>query len=126
MLQGLIRQYQQAAEAARQQFQRELEAAKSDGKIDDGERDRLHEVQTAYTRAESLIDKYMEKLRAAQEGTAKAAEAIKTQGSFYAAAFDALGSKSTEDRVANATEMIAQNTKKTNDILRRKNGLQFT
>ncbi|MBR3688731.1 MAG: hypothetical protein IKL85_06630, partial [Lentisphaeria bacterium] len=113
MLQGLIQQYQQAAEAARQQFQRELEAAQADGKIDDGERERISAAQAAYTRAESLVDKYSDKLRSAQDGTESAADRSQTTGSFLAAALtQALGGGGNEaERTANATEQMARTTK---------------
>ena len=121
MLQGLVRQYQQAAEVARMQFQRELEAAQADGKIDDSERERIHAAQTAYTRAESLVDKYMDKLRSAQDGTQSAADRSQTTGSFLAAALnDALGGGGSEaERTANATEQVAKTTKETNRILKK-------
>jgi|GEM_PF-1438732 len=121
MLQGLILQYQQAAEAARQQFQRELQAAQADGKIDDGERERISAAQAAYTRAESLVDKYSGKLRDAQGGTEAAADRSQTTGSFLAAALtQALGGGGNEaERTANATEQMARTTKETNKILKK-------
>ena len=121
MLQGLIQQYQQAAEAARQQFQRELEAAQADGKIDDNERERISAAQAAYTRAESLVDKYSDKLRSAQDGTESAADRSQTTGSFLAAALtQALGGGGNEaERTANATEQMARTTKETNKILKK-------
>ena len=121
MLQGLIQQYQQAAEAARQQFQRELQAAQADGKIDDSERERISAAQAAYTRAESLVDKYSDKLRSAQDGTESAADRSQTTGSFLAAALtQALGGGGNEaERTANATEQMARTTKETNKILKK-------
>lgn len=121
MLQGLILQYQQAAEAARQQFQRELQAAQADGKIDDGERERISAAQAAYTRAESLVDKYSGKLRDAQGGTEAAADRSQTTGSFLAAALtQALGGGGNEaERTANATEQMARTSKETNKILKK-------
>lgn len=121
MLQGLILQYQQAAEAARQQFQKELQAAQADGKIDDNERERISAAQAAYTRAESLVDKYSGKLRDAQGGTEAAADRSQTTGSFLAAALtQALGGGGNEaERTANATEQMARTTKETNKILKK-------
>ena len=121
MLQGLIQQYQQAAEAARQQFQRELEAAQADGKIDDSERERISAAQAAYTRAESLVDKYSDKLRSAQDGTESVADRSQTTGSFLAAALtQALGGGGNEaERTANATEQMARTTRETNKILKK-------
>lgn len=121
MLQGLIQQYQQAAEAVRQQFQRELLAAQADGKIDDNERERISAAQAAYTRAESLVDKYSDKLRSAQDSTESAADRSQTTGSFLAAALtQALGGGGNEAaRTANATEQMARTTKETNKILKK-------
>lgn len=121
MLQGLILQYQQAAEAARQQFQKELQAAQADGKIDDNERERISAAQAAYTRAESLVDKYSGKLRDAQGGTEAAADRSQTTGSFLAAALmQTLGGGGNEaERTANATEQMARTTKETNKILKK-------
>ena len=125
-LQQLIAQYQKAANDAKAQFERELQAAQSDGKIDNRERERLNNAQTAYIQAESLVDKYSEKLRNAKVGTDEAVSNLKTRGSFYAAALDSLGTIKTEERVANATEQIVVNTKKTNDLLKRKKELTFS
>ena len=121
MLQGFILQYQQTAEAARQQFQRELQAAQADGKIDDGERERISAAQAAYTRAESLVDKYSGKLRDAQGGTEAAADRSQTTGSFLAAALtQALGGGGNEaERTAKATEQMAKTSKETNKILKK-------
>ena len=127
MIQELVRQYQLAAETAKRQFEQELQAAQADGKIDGGERDRISEVQAAYTRAESLVDKYSGKLREAQSGTRSAAEeSSRVNGSFLAAALNAaLGGGGNEaERTANATEMMAKNSRETNRLLKRmgKNG----
>lgn len=127
MIQELVRQYQLAAETAKRQFEQELQAAQADGKIDGGERDRISEAQAAYTRAESLVDKYSGKLREAQSGTRSAAEkSSRVNGSFLAAALNAaLGGGGNEaERTANATEMMAKNSRETNRLLKRmgKNG----
>lgn len=127
MIQELVRQYQLAAETAKRQFEQELLAAQADGKIDGGERDRISEAQAAYTRAESLVDKYSGKLREAQSGTRSAAEeSSRVNGSFLAAALNAaLGGGGNEaERTANATEMMAKNSRETNRLLKRmgKNG----
>ena len=122
MIQELIRQYQLAAETAKRQFEQELQAAQADGKIDGGERDRISEAQAAYTRAESLVDKYSGKLREAQSGTRSAAEeSSRVNGSFLAAALNAaLGGGGNEaERTANATEMMAKNSRETNRLLKR-------
>ena len=102
-------------------------AAQADGKIDGGERDRISEAQAAYTRAESLVDKYSGKLREAQSGTRSAAEdSSRVNGSFLAAALNAAlgGGGSEAERTANATEMMAKNSRETNRLLKRmgKNG----
>lgn len=127
MIQELIRQYQLAAETAKRQFEQELLAAQADGKIDGGERERISEAQAAYTRAESLVDKYSGKLREAQSGTRSAAEeSSRVNGSFLAAALNAAlgGGGSEAERTANATEMMAKNSRETNRLLKRmgKNG----
>ena len=76
--------------------------------------------------AESMVDKYSDKLRNAKVGTDDAVSGLQTRGSFYAAALDSLGTVKTEERMANATEQIVANTKKTNDLLRRQKGLTFS
>ncbi|OQA81996.1 MAG: Phage-related minor tail protein [Lentisphaerae bacterium ADurb.Bin242] len=119
MLQGMIGQYRQAAELAKAQFQRELEMAQADGTIDEEERRRIGKAQSDYSSAESFVDKYESKLREVQEGTRKAADNLKPQGTFLAAALDSLGGVSAEERTAKATEAIVANTKKTNDLLKR-------
>lgn len=126
MLQDMILKYQEAAKLAKEQFQKELETAQADGQIDDDERRKIGEAQSAYTQAESMLDKYEGKLREAQEGTKKAAEETKPQGAFLAAALDGLGESTAADRTAKATESIASNTKRTNDYLRKSSGQSFT
>ena len=120
----LIKLYQQAAETAKQQFESELKSAQADGKIDDDERKRLDEASQAYSRAESLVDKYSARLREAQSGTKKAAEETKrsTNGSFYAAALEARSNRSLAERTAKASEAIVANTKRTNDLLKNQTG----
>ena len=122
MIQELIRQYQLAAATAKRQFEQELLTAQADGKMDGGERERISEAQAAYTRAESLVDKYSGKLREAQSGTRSAAEgSSRVNGSFLAAALNAaLGGGGNEaERTANATEMMAKNSRETNRLLKR-------
>jgi len=121
MLQGMIAQYQQAAEAAKAQFQQELQAAQLDGTIDDDERRKIGEAQEAYSRAESLVDKYSGKLNDAQDGTRKAADTSKVSGSFFAEALNAmLGGGGTEaERTASATEQMAKQGKETNKLLKK-------
>ena len=124
MLEGLIAQYQKEAAAAKAQFEKELQEAQADGKIDDDERRKLDDVHSAYTRAESMVDKYSDRLRSAQEGTREAAEKVsKPQGAFLAAALENLGESSAADRTAKATETIVANTKKTNTLLKKQNGM---
>lgn len=122
MLQGLITQYQQAAETARAQFQQELQAAQADGKIDDDEKRRIDEAQAAYSRAESQVDKYSGKLRDAQDATQKA-ESSKVTGSFLASALNAaLGEGGSEaERTAKATETMALQGRETNKLLKKIN-----
>lgn len=122
MLQDMILKYQEAAKLAKEQFQKELEAAQADGKIDDDERRKIGDAQSAYTQAESMLDKYEGKLREAQDGTRKAAEDTKPQGAFLAAALDGLGESTAADRTAKATEAIADNTKKANTLLKKGSG----
>lgn len=119
MLQSMIEEYRAAAQAAKEQFQKELEVAQADGQITDEERNRLNNVQEGYAQAESMLDKYESKLRDAQEGTQKTAEDLKPQGAFLAAALDGILGGSSADRTAKATEAIAVNTKKTNEFLRK-------
>ena len=124
MLEGLIAQYQKKAAAAKAQFEKELQDAQADGKIDDAERKKLDDAHSAYTRAESMVDKYSDRLRSAQDGTREAAEKVsKPQGAFLAAALENLGESSAADRTAKATETIVANTKKTNTLLKKQNGM---
>ena len=121
MLEGLIAQYQKEAAAAKAQFEKELQDAQADGKIDDDERKKLDDAHSAYTRAESMADKYSDRLRSAQEGTAGAAERTQVSGSFLASALQAmLGGGGTEaERTANATEQMVRQSKETNKLLKR-------
>ena len=57
--------------------------------------------------------------RTRDDNTRKAADNLKPQGTFLAAALDSLGGVSAEERTAKATEAIVANTKKTNDLLKR-------
>ena len=124
MLEGLIAQYQKEAAAAKAQFEKELQDAQADGKIDDDERKKLDDAHSAYTRAESMVDKYSDRLRSAQDGTREAAEKVsKPQGAFLAAALENLGESSAADRTAKATEAIADNTKKANTLLKKSSGI---
>ena len=124
MLEGLIAQYQKKAAAAKAQFEKELRDAQADGKIDNAERKKLDDAHSAYTRAESMVDKYSDRLRSAQDGTREVAEKVsKPQGAFLAAALENLGESSAADRTAKATETIVANTKKTNTLLKKQNGM---
>ena len=117
MLEGLIAQYQKEAAAAKAQFEKELQDAQADGK-------KLDDAHSAYTRAESMVDKYSDRLRSAQDGTREAAEKVsKPQGAFLAAALENLGESSAADRTAKAAETIVANTKKTNTLLKKQNGM---
>ncbi len=123
-LQQLIAQYRKAAQDAKEQFQRELQAAQSDGKIDNAERRRLNDAQSAFSNAQSLVDKYSGRLRQAQEGTLKAAEksdSTRSVGAWSAEELDALlgGNGNAQERTAKASEQIVANTKETNRQLRR-------
>ena len=77
-------------EAERMSDVADVLTATANGSAHGGERDRISEVQAAYTRAESLVDKYSGKLREAQSGTRSAAEKSSgVNGSFLAAALNA-------------------------------------
>lgn len=121
MLNDMISQYRQAAIAAKAQFQTELQAAQADGTIDDDERQKLNDANAGYSRAESMLDKYEDKLRDAQDGTQQAADKKQNSGSFFAEALNAmLGHGGTEaERTANATEEIAKRSKDTNKLLKK-------
>lgn len=125
MLQSMIEEYRAAAQAAKEQFRKELETAQTDGMIDDAERQRINDAQAGYSSAESMLDKYENKLRDAQDGTHKTAENLKPQGAFLAAALDGILGGSAADRTAKATEAIAANTKRTNDFLRKGSSVAF-
>ena len=123
-LQQLIAQYRKAAQDAKAQFQRELQAAQADGRIDNAERRRLDDAQGAFTEAESMVDKYTRRLRQAQDGTQRAAEktdSTRSVGAWSAEELDALlgGNGNAQERTARASESIAANTKETNRQLRR-------
>ena len=129
MLNDMIEQYRMAAAEAKARFQEELKSAKADGVIDDEERQRINEAQEGYTRAESMLDKYEDKLHDAQEGTGEAAEREGTLGSFFSEALDAmLGGGTEAERTAAATELVAKQGKDTNKYLRRiaENSLNYT
>ena len=122
-LQQLIAQYQQAARDAKAQFQRELQAAQADGKIDNAERRRLDDAQNAFAEAESMVDKYTGRLRQAQSGTQRAAEktdSTRSVGAWSAEELDALlGGGNAQERTAKASEQIAANTRETNRQIKR-------
>ena len=123
-LQQLIAQYRKAAQDAKAQFQRELQAAQADGRIDNAERRRLDDAQGAFTEAESMEDKYTRRLRQAQDGTQQAAQktdSTRSVGAWSAEELDALlgGNGNAQERTAKASESIAANTKETNRQLRR-------
>ena len=89
--------------------------AQADGKIDDDERKKLDDAHSAYTRAESMVDKYSDRLRSAQEGTAGAAERTQVSGSFLASALQAmLGGGGTEAERTGAPEQRDEQAFETN------------
>jgi hypothetical protein len=124
-LKQLIAQYQKAAQNAKLQFQLELTSATKDGTIDDTERGKIDAAMQAYSRAESMVDKYSAKLNSAQKGTQEASEDVENTrqiGSFLAASLDSmLGGSSDSTRTANATEMVAKYSKETNRLLKKMN-----
>jgi TP901 family phage tail tape measure protein len=129
MIEDLLIHAQQAAAASRADFGAALADAQSDGEISDEERDRLRGLQNAFASAENLVDKYSEKLRGAREGAEEADGNSRDRiaGTFYAKAAEAMGGLDLQTRTAAATEKIADNTKKTNDLLRKgAGGLTFT
>ena len=121
-LQSLIERYKKVAREAQIQFNAELQTAQQDGQIDSTERKRIEGAHEAYTKAESLLDKYLGKLRSIQTGTQEiAAKQAAPRGAFLTAALESLSVEgSAATRTAKATELIAANTKKTNDYLRKR------
>ncbi len=120
MIQAAITRYSNAARDAVMQFEQELANAQQDGKITDDERRRINEAQSAYTSAESMLDRYERKLRDAQSGTKEAAEKTKVNGSFLVDALaNSLGGGNASERTAKATEQIAENTKENNRLIKR-------
>ena len=103
-------------------FKNELSNAQKDGSIDDNERKNLDNLHSVFSRAESMVDRYTEKLRLAQEGTTNAKdrqEKIQLAGSFFAKDLAGLlgGSSNAAERTANATEKSTQLQQKTNSTL---------
>ena len=129
LVERLLAKAQQAAAASRENFASALADAQADGEIDDAERERLRGIQNAFVSAEGLVDKYSEKLRGARQGAeeADASSRDRVAGTFYAKAAEAMGGLDLQTRTAAATEKVAENTRKTNDLLRRgAGGLTFT
>ncbi len=125
LLQVTIDEYKQAAMQARTAFEYELATAQEDGKIDDNERSRLDSMRQAYSQAESMVDKYSDRLRNAQNTTRKAAEQnTKSIGAWSAEELDALlgGGGNAQERTAKATEKIVENTRENNKLIRRLKG----
>ena len=118
LLKALVSQAETAAADARAEFQKAMEDAQADGKIDEGEEDWIRKAQDAYSLAESLVDKYAAKLRSAQESTQKSAEAVKPQGAFYARAAESLLGNHMEQRMLTATQEIEKHTKKAAELLK--------
>ena len=124
LIERLLAKAQQAAAASRENFASALADAQADGEIDDTERERLRGIQNAFVSAEGLVDKYSEKLRGARQG---AESRDRVAGTFYAKAAEAMGGLDLQTRTAAATEKVAENTKKTNELLRKgAGGLTFT
>ena len=125
-LQQLIAQYQKAAQDAKAEFQRQLQAAQADGTIDNAERRRLDDAQSAFAEAESLVDKYLRRLQQAQDGTQNAAnkaDSTRSVGAWSAEELDALlGGGNAQERTAKASEQIAANTRETNRHIKRLRG----
>ena len=125
-LQQLIAQYQKAAQDAKAEFQRQLQAAQADGTIDNAERRRLDDAQSAFAEAESLVDKYSRRLLQAQDGTQNAAnkaDSTRSVGAWSAEELDALlGGGNAQERTAKASEQIAANTRETNRQIKRLRG----
>lgn len=125
-LQQLIAQYQKAAQDAKAEFQRQLQAAQADGTIDNAERRRLDDAQSAFAEAESLVDKYSRRLQQAQDGTQNAAnkaDSTRSVGAWSAEELDALlGGGNAQERTAKASEQIAANTRETNRHIKRLRG----
>ena len=123
-LQQPIAQYRKAAQDPKAQFQRELQAAQADGRIDNAERRRLDVAQGAFTEAESMVDKYTRRLRQAQDGTqqaAKKSDYTRAMGSWSADELNDMlgGSNSEAARTASATEQMVRQGRETNRLLRR-------
>ncbi len=127
-LERLVNSYAQLAEQLKNSFSSSLSEAESDGTVDENEREQLDLIRQGYEKAESLFDKYSEKLREAREGTLEASEKIKPQGSFFADALSRLASDGGDARrTATAAEEIARNGKETNRLLKTLDlGLEFT
>ena len=126
LLRSLMGQAQSAALAAKDSFSSLLADAQSDGTIDEGERDALRGAQDEYTRQESLLNRYAERLRKALEGVEKTQEkAERPFGAFYAKAVEAFGGRDVQQKMLSATEKTADNTKKTYELIR-KGGLATT
>ncbi len=125
MLESLVAKYQAAAEAAKASFEEELRNAQNDGKIDDEERKKLDSLHGAFVSAESMVDKYSDRLLNAQNSTSGVADAYSgsgtsTVGSWSLDQLDQLlGGDSAQERTAEATEEVARNTRETNKALKR-------
>ena len=127
-LEKLVAAYAATAEQLKARFSTVLSEAESDGAVDDGEREQLDLIRRGCENAESLFDKYSEKLRAAREGTREVAEKIKPQGSFFADALSRMVNGGGDARrTATAAEEIARNGKETNRLLKSLDfGMEFS
>ena len=119
LLADLVSQSRVAAQQAKAEFAKALAEAKADGSVSDEERERIRKAQDAYSLAEGLVDKYADRLRAAQAETERSmAGAAKPQGTFSARAAAALRGSQMEQRMYSLTQEIVRNTKKTAELLK--------
>lgn len=119
LLADLVSQSRVAAQQAKAEFAKALAEAKADGSVSDEERERIRKAQDAYSLAEGLVDKYADRLRAAQAETERSmAEAAKPQGTFSARAAAALRGGQMEQRMYSLTQEIVRNTKRTAELLK--------
>jgi len=125
MLGKLINRSAMDALAAKAEFERELESAKADGKIDDDERKRIGRAQDAYVSSEGLVDKYTEKLRAAEDALDRKAADAKPQGTFSARQAEQFRANGIERKMLDATKAIEKNTKVMANVLKDAEGPTF-
>ena len=123
LLADLISQSKVAAQQAKAEFARALSDAQAGGTVTDEERERIRKAQDAYSLAEGLVDKYADRLRAAQAETERGVRnATKPQGTFSAQAAAALRGGQMEQRMLTATQEIERHTKRTAELLKNLDG----